>query len=423
MPFNFCMQKNTVFNLLKRFKAKPGLGDPNPTTTFSSNFKTWYNRSKNPSPNFLKIRQAHLVQNLIEPSLIKKGLSYDIKTYRTDNGINTWRFTNKTNIQNNKDKKKLIETPLLLVHGYLTSSMHYYKNIPYLLENHKTVYMIDLPGHGATKYYSDLVYPETEPFRALDFKIYNKGKNFKLEHQLDNRSYKAMFGEIRDTFFNEMVNDWMKQQHLKKINLVGHSYGGYFSFHYWLKNPDAVNKLILLSPLGVEKNIWSVNNIVLSKQEYDIDKDPLSWTYLPDRKAPKFFLKHQWKLFMAMGPFGVKLLRNFFERRFRNDDKLFQKYCFENAYLQSDTNLELSTILFNTFFTNYMTSYDPILDYGDALETRKNDIKILYGQYDWMDKRCASEFKNHAIIPNAGHNLNLDNPEDTGKEIVSFLKN
>lgn len=417
MPFSFNAQKNRIFNLMKRFNAKPGAGNLNPKTTFSENLKIWYNRPKNTPGDFFKIRQAHLVQNLIEPSLIKSGLSYDIKTYRTDNGINTWRFTN-----NDAKSKTLIDIPLLLVHGYLSSSMHYYKNIPQLLKEHKTVYVIDLPGHGATTFYENLVYPETEPFRAIDFKIYNDGKNFKLEHQLDNRRYQEMFNEIRNTFFNDMLNDWMKQQHLKKINLVAHSFGGFFSFHYWLKNPNAVNKLILLSPLGAEKNIWSINNVVLSNQEYEIDKDPLSWTYLPDRKVPKFFLTYQWRLFMNIGPYGVLLLRNFFQRRFRNEAMMFQKYCFENTYLQSDSNLELSTVLFNSFFTNYLTSYDPILDYGEALEERKNEIKIMYGEFDWMDKRCASEFKNHAIVPNAGHNLNLDNPTGTNNEILSFLK-
>lgn len=69
-----------------------------------------------------------------------------------------------------------------------------------------------------------------------------------------------------------------------------------------------------------------------------------------------------------------------------------------------------------------MTSYDPILDYGEDIEKRKDDIKILYGDHDWMDKRCAKEFTHSSIVPNSGHNLNIDNPKDTLNEIVNFLK-
>ncbi|CAI8498652.1 unnamed protein product [Hanseniaspora opuntiae] len=291
---------------------------------------------------------------------------YTINTYTMRDGLQTWAFKNN----NRTLQSKLINTPLVL---------------------YKEVYLIDLPGHGATDYHMKIVYPAHEPQHKIELHFENKfeynekgeaSKNKELffysKRQLDSANYKTMLSGIRKDFFNDSIERWMRTHKMNKINLVGHSYGGYFSFHLWKDRPDLVNKLVMLSPLGVEKNIWSINNLILQNDRY--------------------------------------------KYRFKNESVLFQQYSFENAYLQSNDNLELNTILFNSFFTNYLTSYDPILDYGEVIEQRKDDIKIIYGDHDWMDKRCANEFVNNCVISNAGHNLNIDNPKDTFREITNFVK-
>lgn len=431
MPFNGKVgNKNNLGRLFRKFFE---INDNK--TTSQSHWKIWWNRDPKPSPVLFKASESRLVKELIEPDIKKRGISdYTINTYTMRDGLQTWAFKNNSR-DNQTLQSKLIKTPLLLVHGYLTSSMHFHKNIADLMTKYKEVYLIDLPGHGATDYHMKIVYPDHEPQHKIELHFerkyeYNEkgeaSKNKELffysKRQLDSANYKTMLSGIRKDFFNDSIERWIRTHKMNKINMVGHSYGGYFSFHLWKDRPDLVNKLVLLSPLGVEKNLWSINNLILQNDKYKVEHDPTAWTYLPDRKIPEFFLDKQYKIFMALGPVGVRLLQNFFRHRFKNESSLFQNYSFENTYLQSNDNLELSTILFNSFFTNYLTSYDPILDYGEAIEKRKDDIKIMYGDHDWMDKRCASEFVNNCIISNAGHNLNIDNPKETFKEIINFVK-
>ena len=40
---------------------------------------------------------------------------------------------------------------------------------------------------------------------------------------------------------------------IKKFELVGHSFGGYLATQYAVKYPDAVQRLVLLSPAGLNK--------------------------------------------------------------------------------------------------------------------------------------------------------------------------
>jgi cardiolipin-specific phospholipase len=42
-----------------------------------------------------------------------------------------------------------------------------------------------------------------------------------------------------------------EQYKLGQFTLVGHSFGGFVAAHYALKNPHKIEKLILISPLGM----------------------------------------------------------------------------------------------------------------------------------------------------------------------------
>lgn len=54
------------------------------------------------------------------------------------------------------------------------------------------------------------------------------------------------------------ISRFIDELNLQNINLVGASYGGFTAWNYALDNPDNVNKLILLSPVGYTQKLPTV---------------------------------------------------------------------------------------------------------------------------------------------------------------------
>lgn len=64
-------------------------------------------------------------------------------------------------------------------------------------------------------------------------------------------------GEAED-FFIDALEEWRKTRGVERFTLLGHSFGGYLSMRYTLKYPNRVNKLILVSPVGVPEDPYAV---------------------------------------------------------------------------------------------------------------------------------------------------------------------
>lgn len=56
--------------------------------------------------------------------------------------------------------------------------------------------------------------------------------------------------QVEDQFVDSLEK-WRETMKLEKIVLVGHSLGGFLSACYALKYPERVEKLILVSPVGL----------------------------------------------------------------------------------------------------------------------------------------------------------------------------
>jgi cardiolipin-specific phospholipase len=57
-----------------------------------------------------------------------------------------------------------------------------------------------------------------------------------------------------EDFFVDSLEAWREKGGYEKMTLIGHSLGGYLSAAYTLKYPSRVDRLILISPVGIPPN-------------------------------------------------------------------------------------------------------------------------------------------------------------------------
>lgn len=57
-----------------------------------------------------------------------------------------------------------------------------------------------------------------------------------------------------EDFFLDSFEDFAKKEKIDNFTMIGHSLGGYLSTAYALRRPERVNRLILISPVGIPKS-------------------------------------------------------------------------------------------------------------------------------------------------------------------------
>lgn len=123
---------------------------------------------------------------------------------------------------------------IVLVHGYAAALGFFYKNIEGLsaIPNSK-LHLIDLLGFGCSG-------------RPYPYPI--SGDKTKIKDVLECES-----------FFIDSFESWRIKRGIKKCVVVAHSLGGYLMSCYYLKyGRSVIDKLILISPVGVEDNDMSL---------------------------------------------------------------------------------------------------------------------------------------------------------------------
>jgi len=278
-------------------------------------------------------------------------------------------------------------TPLILLHGYANAALYFYRNLSGLSRQHYgTVYALDMLGWGLSS---------RPPFVTEENTVRSAEK-----------------------FFVESIEAWREANGLEKMILGGHSMGGYLSVAYAEKYPERVEKLILISPVGVP--------------HVDEEKEKQKWTNLPLRYRLMFgTVRTIWKMGTTPGSF----IRFLSESRARG---LVEGYV--DRRLPAIEDPEEKTALSEYLFTNSMLPgsgeyiLNRVLKPGayarDALVHRIPKLKVssisfLYGRHDWMDlsgglevqKLCEAITRDGGEAPSvevhevdkAGHLLMLEN--------------
>lgn len=360
----------------------------------------------------LKEFQDKIMENVEVAGTKENELSVD--------GINQWHFHNPT--------ASKITTPTLLVHGYAASSMAFYRTFSGLSEDIRDLYAIDLPANGLSKDLPFNAVKDKPPSRKVKYLDDDK---VKIVSEIDVQRNREMV-ERCESYYLDKIEDWRKVNKIEKINLVGHSYGGYLSYKYAMKYPSAIENLCLVSPLGVESSVYSINNKFETNKTYNLAlDDPTSELYTRKRSVPKFIFKNQSEVLRWMGPLGAKLTWQYITSAYKRLPTVeYKEYLFELIYGRGGIPLTARQI-FTTLFNRNLLAKDPIMDSVAKLQAKK--VLLFYGDNDWMNKfagykmveRLNSIRKNtsaqYVEVPEAGHNLFLDNPRFFNTELIEFL--
>lgn len=138
----------------------------------------------------------------------KKPMKEILSDYNFKTHITTLDSLEISYIQEGKSK-----TTLLFVHGLSSNSDAWSKNIETLSKNYTCV-ALDLPGYGKS----------------------SKPK-----------------ANYTPSYFAEIIHKFIIKLELKNIILIGHSMGGQASIKLATTYPDAIKKLILVAPAGLEQ--------------------------------------------------------------------------------------------------------------------------------------------------------------------------
>ena len=202
--------------------------------------------------------------------------------------------------------------------------------------------------------------------------------------------------------------------------------GGYLSVSYAERFPDRVEKLVLLSPVGVPA--WNADT---DKERYAA----ANWRF----KSLITIARSAWK----MGITPMSFIRALPEGRGK---KLVDTYVFNRLHaLQDDEKRLLSDYFYNISCMPGSGEYclQHILRPGAysrvALADRipkldVKDVSFIYGQHDWMDvnggmevqeklenlkkENAASTNCEVRVVMEAGHLLMLENPDGTNSQLA-----
>lgn len=218
-------------------------------------------------------------------------------------------------------------------------------------------------------------------------------------------------------FFIESFELWRSRQlpPLSRFTLIGHSLGGYLAALYALKYPQYIEKLVLLSPIGIP---------LIPQFELESSKDDL--LAVTGHKIPAWIahlwsrnITPQWLIRMA-GPWGPQIVQRYAEQRFhmlpQTHLKHFKDYLYHISADTASGEYALAAILSPGAWAR-----EPLFN---KLSDLTMPTTFIFGDRDWMDYRHAQDALPTMKVPcrvlrisNAGHYLFVDNSEEFNKII------
>ncbi|KAJ2779256.1 hypothetical protein GGI15_003927 [Coemansia interrupta] len=257
-----------------------------------------------------------------------------------------------------------------------------------------------------------------------------------------------------ESFFVESLEEWRSRMGLEKMTLCGHSFGGYMSALYALKYPERVEKLVLVSPIGIPEPPEGYEEMLRNggaplrkpptptpspgqsqTPESRQDAKPSDDVARPGIRRVLFFrmamglwernFAPQWVVRSA-GPFGRRLI-DWYIGRFswlsEEQRASLAAYAHQISVLPGSSESALGDILRPGAFARR-----PLVGRIAGLQM---PTVFMYGKNDWVDYTGGAEViariggrvaTGMYRIPKAGHNLHLENPADFNRAMVHEMK-
>eukprot|EP00347_Sterkiella_histriomuscorum_P022363 403330748 len=294
-----------------------------------------------------------------------------------------------------------VKPVLILIHGYGAGGAIMYKLLKDLGQFFH-VYVIDLLGFGSS---GRPVYPLKQACESV---------------------------EVAENFFIESLQIFIDKLGLNrsKFYLAGHSFGGYISSVYALRNPQEIEQLILLSTIGIPEQ----------PQNYTID----SFVGHFDQRAPVWAVRSIYRLWIRNytpfhvlrwgGNIGTKKFLKFYTStrmeslQCQQEAQEISNYLHQIFLRPASAEYGLNSILQVGAFARNPLMYQ--LPYFNQLGDQAPKIVFINGDNDWTDQghalmllqRSPEEggIKNGSLhlVPNAGHHFYADNPVGVVEKIL-----
>lgn len=234
--------------------------------------------------------------------------------------------------------------------------------------------------------------------------------------------------ETAEDFFVESLEAWRSKNNIEKMTLAGHSMGGYLSVAYSEKYPERVDRLILLSPVGVPER-----DETLTERRF--------------RSAPlgrRMFFSFYLMMF-ERGSNPASILRalpesrsqswisSYVEKRLpsisqEDERRALTEYLHTNTMLPGSGECGLNSILHPDAFAKKPTIHR-------IPKLKVPQVSFLYGEDDWMDSSGGLEVQKGSqerlqkgepaphvevySVKDAGHLLMLDNWEEFNSAVIT----
>ncbi|KAI8900731.1 Alpha/Beta hydrolase protein [Globomyces pollinis-pini] len=219
---------------------------------------------------------------------------------------------------------------------------------------------------------------------------------------------------VNDTenFFIDSLEAWRIKMGLESMVLLGHSMGGYLSTCYALKYPERVEKLILVSPVGVPSAPEPSSQPQRPGYLLSLFRSLWSWNVTP------------MSVIRTFGPAGPSLVKRYATHRFKHLDneeaKDLENYIYHISAQPGSGEYALARLL--------LPGAWPRKPLHPRLPNLKMPTTFIYGDIDWMNHEYAlkavPDMKTPVkvvVVENAGHHLYLDNPDAFNQSVLNEL--